>query len=187
MKGRALLAHPLLRPAAQELWGLGYSIRIIDNCEKIGTEDAIGAFDSDEKQVIIVRTHKDRKLTVGDMAFVLAHELRHAQHFELGLYKNYYHRESIMRYKDLPSFVGVGYRAELDCDQYAREYLRKFGGKSRFSHRKYPKRKVAMYVTYKRFLSFREYARAVDNTMSPDEIRKKRRAYEKWANHHRKN
>jgi hypothetical protein len=65
----------------------------------------------------------------------LAHELRHAQHYTYGLFKDYYREEDVIKlYKwydgktkrprvKVPS-PQIGYFAELDCDRFATKFLK---------------------------------------------------------------
>src|SRR5690606_31554816 len=79
------------------------------------------------------------KLKPAFILFVLAHELRHAQHVETGKYSDYYnpshlhmlfyldgHVKTPPRNYKLPS-KRVAHRAELDCDLYAYKRLREYG------------------------------------------------------------
>ena len=64
---------------------------------------------------------------------VIAHELRHAIHDNLGIYKDFYHnsdlssKEYVMqirsREKDLPS-LAIALRAENDCNRFAVNWLK---------------------------------------------------------------
>lgn len=55
--------------------------------------------------------------------YILAHEVRHAQHIFLGKYRHYY--GALRSSHDLN--LGVAMRAELDCDAYALRMMAKHG------------------------------------------------------------
>lgn len=81
-----------------------------------------------------------------DVAFILAHELRHVQHIKQGIYKSYYLREDMYA---SPEMVAIGVRAEKDCDRYARKRLREANIYSTLMNRTYSKHKVAGYLPYR--------------------------------------
>jgi hypothetical protein len=69
---------------------------------------------------------------------IMAHEVRHAMHHALGLYRDYYRAEHKValtifnKTRQVPTWytppnLGVGMRAELDCDDWARKFLKKHG------------------------------------------------------------
>jgi len=186
------LHHPALLPLARELWRMGYSISLPRDLWWTGVRDAVGYHEGDLKRVAIVTTFKGEPRTVGDLAFALAHELRHAQHERDGLYSAYYRDFSGLPMSALTATIAVGYRAELDCDQFARNYLKKVGLYSTLVHRRYPRRKVAMFRVYQIRRILAQMTAAIikarktgDNTNLSAYLKEKQNAYEKWAKDYR--
>lgn len=107
---------PGIKPIADEIFEKhGYRISLPD---KLRGSWAFGYFNEEEKVVtVFMRSPDGRFRSHADIAFILAHELRHIQHFEQGLYREYY----IEREERVPELMLVAIRAERDCDRYARE------------------------------------------------------------------
>lgn len=143
---RNVLANKKLSPLLDVFKKEGFKVVLVPNSNKIGKKSARGAFFKKGKEVLVVkRDHLNKTMTLGDVAFVLAHELRHLQHYKNGWYEEYYKERKI---GDKPCDFETAYSAELDCDRYAKEYIKGLGLKSRFSHRTYPKSNVYGYEYY---------------------------------------
>ena len=92
---------------------------------------------------------KKRKLTVQlcdpigtpfeieDVIFILAHEVRHEQHVDEGIYRAYYRMKKSCTWQ-------MGLAAERDCDKFATEFCKKNNTISYLCGRKYPGWKVAL-------------------------------------------
>lgn len=97
-------------------------------------------------QKLVVRVLEgEQQRSLVDIAFILAHEIRHAQHLRDDLF----HGRSLEAQPDLDDnsrayYADIAYQAELDCDDYAREYIDKFfpNDYSELRNRIYPKWKI---------------------------------------------
>ena len=104
-----------------------------------------GEYSIDVKQINIVGSKPFHR-----MLFILAHEVRHAQHHFAGMYALYYSdtyiKESVesvdnwsssnasVLYAKLTPFILMGARAENDCNKYAISVLRRFGLRANNEH-----------------------------------------------------
>lgn len=140
-------SHPKLRPLVEAIRAFGYTVTFQRRWDD-PWDRAYGAVEIAAKSVWIITTRDGVDRTVGDLAFVLAHELRHIVHYTTGHYPSYYSGSRYMSMEELARVVAVGHRAELDCDKAARAYLKENGLYSTLVHRRYPKSKVAHYTQY---------------------------------------
>jgi Zn-dependent peptidase ImmA (M78 family) len=109
---------PLLKAAAQ----LGYSVRFVDdwgiwrdlNIPLKST--AIGACVFSKKKIIVsLKSREGRKFSIPDLAFIVAHEIRHALHKADGVFEGEYE----VAFSDQAAKGAI----EDDCDAFAMSYL----------------------------------------------------------------
>lgn len=95
----------------------------------------------------------DRPL--GDVVFTLAHEIRHLEHTQLGLYAAYY--DDSQGHLGGKAFI-CGIAAERNCDRYARTYLEKYNliGSKRLIERSYPSWRVEYRCLYGSVKAYRD-------------------------------
>lgn len=99
---------------------------------------AEGLFSSHDKKIIMM---VDNSLQVGliePILFVMAHEVRHLQHYKSGIFKDYYreeHETSLDLFSEtgnlpigyVPPMPWVGIRAESDCNRWAVSFMKERG------------------------------------------------------------
>jgi hypothetical protein len=102
-----------------------------------GDRGVSGSFCEDKKKLTITMNGKNSR---GRILFVMAHELRHAEHATSGMFPEYYnptfhkwwdwamYRRFWRPFGKIPS-LEVAHAAELDCDRFAQEYVRSRGFK----------------------------------------------------------
>jgi hypothetical protein len=153
--------NPLVRSLIKEIWQLGYSVKFVPSWRQLGFYNAMGMHHNELSERIIFCTRyklNGSERSAGDVAFILAHELRHIQHVRQGLYSFYYDRDDL-KPAQLCTLVAVGRRAELDCDRYACGRLKEAGMYSRLVHRTYPRYKVSGYLAYRFEVLYRKIQR----------------------------
>jgi len=141
--------NPLVKSLIKEIKANGYSVFLVPSWRQIGMYNAMGVCSRYPDEMYVKCTLYDKNgkpRKISDIAFILAHELRHTQHIINGMYKSYYTREDNYHH---PEIVAVGVRAEKDCDKYARKRLREANVYSTLMNRTYSRHKVAGYVVYK--------------------------------------
>lgn len=159
---RKVTRNPLVKTLIREVWALGYSVRFVPSWRNLRVYNAYGMHERSMTTRVIwcARYRLDGSpRTVGEIAFILAHELRHAQHMRDGLYDAYYDRDDLATMDKLGISVAVGYRAELDCDRYAVQRCKEAGVYTPLMHRTYPRWKVCGYLEYRRVLLARQFLR----------------------------
>lgn len=167
--------NPLVKKLIKEIRDLDYQVIFVPSWRNLGVYDAYGMHERSlhVRKIWCVRYRKDgSRRSAAEVAHTLAHELRHAQHMAAGLYDAYYGRREAEGLADIGIAVAVGIRAERDCDRYARERLKAAGVYTPLLHRRYPLRKVAMYLEYRRCLLARQMIRALKNAQPTDKIEK---------------
>lgn len=85
---------------------------------------------------------------IEDIVFILAHEIRHAQHVEQKLFKPYYKNKKKCSWQ-------TGLAAERDCDRFATNFCKKHNLNSYLCQREYPGWKVNLAKPPRKW--FREY------------------------------
>ena len=147
---KKMLKNPLVRQMVKEIKDSGYKFSFCPSWKDIGICEALGSFDSFNKEVLCTRYSTDGKLrTLGEVVFILAHEIRHIQHKELNLYKKYYASELPGSLDEARRIVETGIKAERDCDRYAKFRIKDFGVYTSLVHRTYSPKKVGFYSEYK--------------------------------------
>jgi hypothetical protein len=95
-----------------------------------------------------------------DILFVTAHEVRHMQHYKLGIYKDYYredHEHNLNRFSKtdilpigyVPPKPCVAIRAESDCNKWAKAFMKQRGFD--YEPTKYRIRNVMGYAAWIRY------------------------------------
>ena len=82
-----------------------------------GGKPVYGEVNTQDRVIYLAREAHGQTISLENRLFVLAHEIRHILHKKDGLYSSYY--SSFFRLN--AGALGVGMRAELDCDRWARE------------------------------------------------------------------
>jgi hypothetical protein len=147
-----------VKPLLSYLRGQGYSVSFNDDPQG---DWAYGWHSRATKQICVyLRKSNGQFWSLPDIVFVLAHEARHTEHIELGLFRKYY--DSRRRYR-APELFLMALNAERNCDLSARKYLDKALAssihKSSLYSRKYPAWRVSPL-----FLSARLYLQRLKNT-----------------------
>jgi hypothetical protein len=115
-----------------------------------------------------------------DITFLLAHEFRHAEHRELGLFKQYYSSRDEYR----PDLFKIGLAAERDCDAYAKKYVNQANPKNKsiLKHRLYPGWRVCPFVLPEKILTERLKIEFFFRNKYPHPILKKTNPYNQITN-----
>ena len=139
-----ILNHRWIKPIVQEAKRLGYKVVLAPNNEDGPADDAYGWTDRKARELVVVlKDHEGKKMSLGEITWVLAHELRHAQHLRNGNFKKYYE-------DPLSCGFAYGHAAEKNCDNFADNYVESLEGyrTTRFFMRQYPAHKVNGYLYY---------------------------------------
>ena len=110
----------ILAQLMKEANGLGYSVQFIQSDSVVDWEDYSGYCNYIDKKIRISSRLFRKKRPKLQMAFILAHEIRHAIHFTKGLYKEVYDL-------GIDSGYAAEYLIEADCDRWATNRLKKLG------------------------------------------------------------
>jgi hypothetical protein len=124
--------------------------------------------DIPENTVVGLFHQKDKRITVDigpkagleDILFITAHEVRHMQHYQEGIYRDYYrdeHEDSIDWFNKtdklpisyVPPNPCVGIRAEADCNKWAKAFMKSRG--ITYEPEKYKIRNVMGYAAWIRY------------------------------------
>ena len=131
----------VVKPLLAYLRKQGYRVSFKDNPKG---DWAFGWHNRASKTVCVyLRTPKGHFRSLADIVFVLAHEARHTEHIELGLFPKYYDRR---RSKSAPHLLLMALAAERNCDLSARKYVDKVmpgEPRSELYNRKYPTWRVS--------------------------------------------
>lgn len=129
-------------PINYYLRSFGFKVSYVPSIEDLKlrgkSRDVYAVCDEGEKKITIAYRHwkTGKLLDPVDLLFLLAHETRHVMHIRKKLFHNYYFKRLVSQEEGLV--------AEVDCDRWAAEYVRRTTGKeTRFAKRRYPSRKVA--------------------------------------------
>lgn len=124
----------LLKILRAEAKRLGVEVKLYRRPIKYPNYFGVRAGYSGAYKKIIVTAYGNQ--TYSYIVAVLAHEIRHAQHDNLGLYKEYYQKELydtekfavlvLQNKKKLPS-AKVAMAAEDDCNLFARNFMKSHG------------------------------------------------------------
>ena len=139
MDNKKILKHRWMKPLIQEARRLGYKVRLVPDSRDIGLSDAYGCHQKGLLTVVL-KDHQGVKMSIADITWVLAHEVRHAQHVATGAFSRYYNDDNC----DLD----YGLKTERNCDAYADNYVDGFDDmkvKPRMYKRDYPVHKVSGY------------------------------------------
>lgn len=86
----------------------------------IPDRDITGLFHQEDQYITIyLRNISGDFLNVANVVYTLAHEIRHIQHVEFGLYRSYYKTDGEYR----PECFLTALAAERDCDRFAAKWL----------------------------------------------------------------
>ena len=145
-----LKENPILVSLLEDANKANFQVSFPVRCSEEGEERLVlGYFNRKDREIKVFRTHKRHNAdlmpsSIPDIIFVLAHELRHIQHVQQGLFDTYY--EFKITLENMGHYLETGLAAERDCDDYGRKVLRANDLKSRHTQRSYPLSKVAYAV-----------------------------------------
>lgn len=134
MKGIDLRKDERFQRLLKQAKTLGYFVRFSSVNKWFNGEWSPG------KPIMVYTCRDGKSKNIADIAFILAHEIRHAEHYSKGLYPEsyaeYFYADEIHKTRI------VAYLAELDCDRYARAFIEKNfpGEESVLRDRLYPVR-----------------------------------------------
>ena len=108
-------------------WGFGYFCPQTEESEENHKFDYIQ---------VNLRRPDGKFWGIADVAFITAHEIRHAMHYRdsetFNDFRVYYERMNVMKVSELlgipelrPYYQRIGLAAERDCDEFAKDYIDK--------------------------------------------------------------